>query len=337
MNNNKAPEDIQKRLATVLLKGLLVPVLTLGIYAVAPQWLSNNVRQQVVAAINAGTNLTPSERESRLKKESHIDYRQVCLDPSPDMRRLHDGLWKAGIVSTYKRLQWGLYLSGVLVAVAVLSIVAVFILNKSARGSPRALLRSYRLGWGISIAAALINVFLLIPLLTYGIFFELTVLLAHHYYPQMLLAIVVGGIFALWQSASILLKRVPMEFKEPMSREVTPQEAPALWRLAREAAARLQTQPPDSIVIGLQVNFFVTELAVVHDNGKSQGRTLYLSLPLLKEFSEEEVLSIIGTTRAFHGRGHADDPAPFCRRTRSLWRRRSAALSQRFSQPTISR
>ena len=54
------------------------------------------------------------------------------------------------------------------------------------------------------MAAALAKVFLLIPLLAYGTF-EFTILLTDSYFPKLLLAIIVCGLFALWKCAGILL------------------------------------------------------------------------------------------------------------------------------------
>jgi Zn-dependent protease with chaperone function len=146
--------------------------------------------------------------------------------------------------------------------------------------------------------AALVKLLLLVPLLTYGAF-EFTVLSAGQYFPKLLFAIVLGGAIALWTSTQALLRKVPMEFKEPMSRAVTPEEAPELWAAVRQAAERLDTAPPDHIIIGMQLNFYVTEIPVLHGFGRVEGRTLFLSHPLLKEFTEEETLSIIG-----HELGH---------------------------------
>jgi Zn-dependent protease with chaperone function len=84
-----------------------------------------------------------------------------------------------------------------------------------------------------------------------------------------------------------------------MSREVTPEDAPELWQAVKDAARKLQTTPPDRIIIGMQFNFYVTELAVLHDAGRAEGKTLYLSYPLLKQLSADEVLAIIG-----HELGH---------------------------------
>jgi hypothetical protein len=51
------------------------------------------------------------------------------------------------------------------------------------------------------MAAAIAELFVLIPLMAYGSF-ELTVLLADRFYPQLLAAIIIGGLqqFSFWQS-----------------------------------------------------------------------------------------------------------------------------------------
>jgi len=125
------------------------------------------------------------------------------------------------------------------------------------------------------------------------------VMLTDHFILQLLLVIVIGGVVALWSCGKILLKKIPLEFHERLAREVSPAEAPELWQAVRMAAERLQTTPPDRILIGFQLNFYVTELAVKHDTGRAEGKTLFLSLPVLKQLSEAEVLAIIG-----HELGH---------------------------------
>ena len=254
---------------------------------------------EVVEAVNRRSkNLSFSERAERIDKYSQMDFQQVCLNCPPGLEKLHDKLEESGVASTFRRLQWGLILSAILVAIMGVSTVAIIVLNKRAQKSQDDLIRSYRLSWKIGIAAALAKVFLLIPLLAYGTF-EFTVLLSNRFFPKLLLVIILGGLFALWKSGAILLKKVPMEFKEPLCREVTPEEAPELWQAVKEAAQRLQTTPPDRILIGMQLNFYVSELAVIHDSGRAEGKTLFLSYPLLKQLSADEILAIIG-----HELGH---------------------------------
>lgn len=289
--------DVAKSLRAIVFKSLIIPALLLVFFIAAPHWLDSRIHTRTTNDINADPNLTPGQKEARLAKLATINFQQISLDCPAGMERAHAALKKAGIVAEFQRLQWGLFLSILLMAILAGAVLAIFFLNRKAR-NPQELIPCYRLAWKISIAAALANVFLLVPLLAYGTF-EFTVLLSDQYFPKLLLLIILGGLTALWRSVATLVKNVPLEFKEPMSREVTPAEAPELWEAVREAARRLQTEPPDRIIIGLQLNFYVTELAVLHDSGKAEGRTLFLSYPLLKGLSEDEVLAIIG-----HELGH---------------------------------
>ena len=298
MEKGNAPVDIRKNLRQALFKSLIVPVLTLVFFIAAPRWLNQKLHTEITASVNADANLSSDERSARLARLETMDFQAICLDCPPGQESVHDRLAKAGVVGTFQRLQWGLWLSLVLVGGLGLSVWAVFTLNEKARRSQADLVRSYRLGWKIGMAAALAKVFLLIPLLTYGTF-EFSVLLTNHFFPKLLIFIVLGGVIALWSCAKILLKKIPLEFNERLAREVSPAEAPELWAAVGAAAERLHTTPPDRILIGFQLNFYVTELAVKHDAGRAEGKTLFLSLPVLKQLSEAEVLAIIG-----HELGH---------------------------------
>ena len=298
MEKGNAPADFRKNLRAALFKCLLLPVLTLAFFIAAPHWLNQKLHAQIDEALNTNPNLTPDERSARLDKFAALDFQKICLDRPPEYELFNAQLRKSGVVARFERLRWGLWLSLLLVIILGAATGAIFRLNRQAARSQSGLIQSYRQGWKIAMAVAVIEVFLLVPLLTYGIF-EFSVLSTGHYLPQLLFIIALGGVFALWRCAGILLRNIPLEFKEPMAREVTPAEAPELWQAVRYAAVRLHTAPPDRIVIGLKLNFYVTELAVDIHGGRAEGRTLFLSLPLLKQLSEAEILAIIG-----HELGH---------------------------------
>ncbi len=298
MATKQAPLNVRKNIRAALFKTLIVPVLVLAFFMAAPHWLDSRLHDAAANSILADTRHSLDEREQRLAVIAATDFAAVCLNCPPGMEKLRNNFERNGIVANFQRLRWGLWLSIALVVGLVLALAAVAALNKKAGASAESLIQNYRRAWKISVASSLLVVFLLIPLLTYGTF-EFTVLLMDSYVPKLLILIVLGGVIALWLSAKTLLKRVPLEFQEGMSREVTPTDAPVLWEKVCAAAAQLQTAPPDHILIGLQLNFYVTELAVLHDGGRVEGRTLYLSYPLLKQMPEDEVLAIIG-----HELGH---------------------------------
>lgn len=74
---------------------------------------------------------------------------------------------------------------------------------------------------------------------------------------------------------------------------VTEDQEPAVWRLARALAKDVGSEPPDNIVLGVDPQFFVTEAATATLNGMCQGRTLFISAPLCRLISPEELGAIL--------------------------------------------
>ena len=261
-------------------------------------WLNESLRTEAIDSLNADATLSAMDRSDRLDRVAELDFQRICLTHPIEDEKLYENLDRLGLVARFERLRWGLWLSVLMVGGLVGAIGAIVSLNRLARTAPTELIRSYQSGWKIAMAVALLKVLLLIPLLAYGVF-EFSVLLTEHFWPNLLWVIIIGGLLALVKSGTILLRPVPLEFAEPRARAVSPEEAPELWSAIRTAAERLHTTPPDNLLIGLQFNFYVTELAVWHDGGRAAGKTLFLSLPLLKQLSPEEVVAIIG-----HELGH---------------------------------
>jgi Zn-dependent protease with chaperone function len=76
-------------------------------------------------------------------------------------------------------------------------------------------------------------------------------------------------------------------------------QAPELWSRVEQIAEHLGALRPQSIVVGLDPNFFVTEADVICLSGTLSGRTLYCSLPLCRILSGREFSAVIG-----HELGH---------------------------------
>ncbi|HEX3799790.1 MAG TPA: M48 family metallopeptidase [Verrucomicrobiae bacterium] len=279
-------------------KSLPIPLVVLVLFYFAPHWLNSKVRNQIIGDLNNNTRLTAAERNDRIEFFSKVDFAKVALDGAPELATLHEGLVKAGLAQTYRFLRWGFGASLLLVVMQLAAMGYMTILNSKAKESQENLIRNYKLGWRIGMTCAFIQILLLVPLLTYASY-EFPIIWADHWYPKLVLVIVILGGTVLITSAKILLTKVPLRFNEPMSRRVSRAEAPELWDAVLTAAARLNATPPDNIIIGLQLNFYVTELAVWDGKELAQGRTLFLSYPLLKQLPEEEIIAIIG-----HELGH---------------------------------
>ena len=298
MAKQALPPDHGKLLRAALWRTLLLPVLLLIFFIVAPSWYSYRVHASLRDEIISSQHITESEKARRIDYFDNLDLQAVCFHHGPRIQRLYEAFEKSGVRGTFERLWWGLLGSGILVALLLITMLSIMSMNLDARKSLNDLISNYRLSWKFAMTTAVIKLVLLIPLMAYGSF-EFTVLLTNYFLPKLLILIIIGGLFALWASFKVLLKRVPLEFSEPMSREITPEEAPELWETIRQAAAALETTPPDRVVVGLKISFYVTELMVKTDTGSTTGRTLFLPYLLLKQLSREEVLAIIG-----HELGH---------------------------------
>ena len=86
-----------------------------------------------------------------------------------------------------------------------------------------------------------------------------------------------------------------------LGRRLTEAEVPRLWAVVRSISEKLETNPPDHIVLGLDGCFFATEAPVwlSPDDQKLEGRLLYLSLPGLTCLPLDEIRAVIG-----HELGH---------------------------------
>ncbi|HLX30177.1 MAG TPA: M48 family metalloprotease [Casimicrobiaceae bacterium] len=102
-----------------------------------------------------------------------------------------------------------------------------------------------------------------------------------------------------------------------------------IYAFADGVAKKLNAQPPDNIIIGLEPNFFVTanEVKAAIPNVVLRGSTLYLSLSLMRLLSKEELCAVIG-----HELGHfrGEDTA-YSLRFAPIYRRLSHTLNAMIS------
>jgi Zn-dependent protease with chaperone function len=293
-----SPEAFAARVRNALIKSLVIPAAVLVFFAVAPRWLNHRLHDDLNAGIERQSSLSLATKSQREADFAKIDFETVCENPPTGTERLRQKLDAAGITGQFQRLRWGLYLSLLQVGILLGGAFATSLLARRALQSQGDLIASYRWAWRLGTASAIAKVILLIPLLSYGSF-ELTTLAFGQYFPKLIAVVVIGGCVALWRSFHVLLKRVPLEFQQKMAVSVRRLEAPLLWADVREAAAKIGTTPPDNILVGMDHNFFVTELSIIFSGGRTEGRTLYLSYPLMRQLSVDEVMAIVG-----HELGH---------------------------------
>ncbi len=112
-----------------------------------------------------------------------------------------------------------------------------------------------------------------------------------------LVSAVLGSLFMISEGMSIS----KVESVTILGKAVSPAMQPRLWEFVSKLAQRVGAAPPDNIVVGLEPNFYVTSADVTPfpTDDRQTGETLYLSLPLMRMLSIDELASVVG-----HELGH---------------------------------
>ncbi len=134
--------------------------------------------------------------------------------------------------------------------------------------------------------------------LTYTVYIA-EVVYAESFHPQIVLVVglvTLGGAFALIRPAFQMTQKAHNFI---IGKRLTPEEYPTLWSFVRNAANRLGALLPDSLIVGVGTEFYVTESNVTCLEEKLKGRALFLSLPILRRLSTSELQAIVG-----HELGH---------------------------------
>lgn len=76
-----------------------------------------------------------------------------------------------------------------------------------------------------------------------------------------------------------------------------------LWQQLQNLCDRMGLAPPDQVIAGIDDNFFVTEHPVTVDGKEYRGKTLFVSLPLLKQLPIAEANCVMAHEMA-HFSGH---------------------------------
>lgn len=241
----------------------------------------------------------PAEEKAQARQFlSSLRLDQLCFDESQESRDIISQMQMESTCAGFVHYQWAQIFSALLIVLALLHLLITFTLSRTARKSKDALVASVRAGWTLATFFSLIILIGQTVLAAYTLF-AFTVVLTNQYFPKLILILVVGGGYALYQVVRFLLAKTPLESNEPRSEEVLEKDAPVLWKAIRSLAQRMQTAPPDTILMGLSEGFYVTEFPVRHASGISRGRTLHLSAPMMQHLPVDEMEAIIG-----HELGH---------------------------------
>ncbi|MGD9967656.1 MAG: M48 family metalloprotease [Hyphomonadaceae bacterium] len=216
------------------------------------------------------------------------DIAQLCLPQTP-------GLTLSPLCSNLQ--DHYLFLLGcAATAAAGLALIVAFTLASAATGSNRVLL-SFVFP-GLSFAGLLLVS--LIVTAQIGIVAATAYFAEAFWFGQVHVAVLGGlaviglllGVGILWRTVRMFRPAVGGVIGVPFS----PIEQPRLALMVQQIAKATKARMPDNIILGLDPNFFATTAPMHTPTARRllTGQTLYLSLPLMRVLSLEEVKAVVG-------------------------------------------
>lgn len=123
--------------------------------------------------------------------------------------------------------------------------------------------------------------------------FFVPALLTGYYLPKITFFIALGAIYASFKVVKVIISARPKPTLNVMGIAIGRSEAPLLWKSVDSISKDLNTNSPERIIFTMDDNICVTEALVKVKDSIYTGRTLILSLPLMKCLSKEQSLAVI--------------------------------------------
>jgi Zn-dependent protease with chaperone function len=263
----------------------LVPTLSLLFFLHAEQRFSQEARDGLLKAVAADPNLNADERARAREEVNKLTI--LALLRNEDVAR--------GMDSTAKLYYWSVIWALRIAIWALISGVLVF----AAGGLCVVLsLRSQLVQYlSLSVGWHLLRIFGAFQTVAQGallvaLSFWITALWFNTYVPKLILIVVLLAGAAVFVVLKAIFSTPGADFAV-QGKVIRLGESPALWERLQIICDKVGTRPPDQVIAGIDDNFFVTEQPVTVDGTKVEGRTLFISLAMLKHLQSAEADAIL--------------------------------------------
>lgn len=262
--------------------GVVIAPLLLGLFfAVAPAWRQSKIVEEI-----QNSDL-PAEARDQLAR---LHYPTVCATNSPSY--LADALRKEGTCAQFSRFRAAKIAGFTLAGASALFLLLLLRAKPSATATQREIARRYHSVLGVTHALALAKTAIEFTLLTYFTF-ELTALWTNTWYPKVVGAAGLLGLLANAKLLKTIFSKSATPTTDRFAAELTPTHAPELWAAVQTQAKRIGAAAPDHVLVTPNNAFCITDSTVVHANGRTRGRALLLSKPLLDCLTTDEVAILL--------------------------------------------
>jgi Zn-dependent protease with chaperone function len=293
--------------STLTLPGFLrvyaLPALWLFALPLFGLWFSGHATsrfdQDVLAVIESqiaqNAKLDAEQRQQTQDFFRAVPASAACLSAGEELAGYRDSLGEA--CSDARQFEWMRRLALGSIALGLVSALIALLCALAAFVSRPFQYGGFVVGWNVLRVTGALQA-LAQGGLAVWLSYWMTAVWFESYYPKLILIVGIAAACALFLVVAAIFRRPPMNF-EVEAEVLDEARAPELWAHVRQLCERLGTPPPDHILAGIDTNFFVTESEVRVGERTLSGRTLYVSLSLLRLLERSEADAVLA-----HEMGH---------------------------------
>lgn len=290
----------------------LIPGFSFWFFDHAERRFDEEIRKEVIAQVRADSRISQEEKAEVIAFYEQARVSKIMASNRPEAKELQATFEPSKL--RYAVFRWSKRIALTCLGSAVFTFFFVGLGALYSLRSQAAQYRALRIGWPVLRGVAVIQV-VGQGALAVALSFWVTALWMKFYSVKLVGIAAVLAVTGIWLIVKAIFAKPGSRF-EQVGEVIREDDAPDLWQRVREIAGRLGTGPPDQIIAGIDASFFVTEHDVTLGDSVQSGRTLFLSLPLLKVLTVEEADAVLAHEMA-HFSG--DD---------TLWSRRISPFLQ---------
>jgi Zn-dependent protease with chaperone function len=263
----------------------VVPAVGLAFFIHAESRFDAQAREAILKQIGEDRKISAEERADAIEKVSTMRFSRLMRNPA------FAAQVDATLQFNYATFRWMIRLSLLSILASVLVFVLAGVCVLFSLSSQRMQYLSLSVGWQVlRIYAAFQTV--VQGIVAVALSFWMTALWANMYVPKLILIVALLALVGVIAVVAAIFKRIDLT----LDVEGTLLDPARAGRFCDELAAiarRVDTPPPDQIIVGIDDNFFVTEVPVRVEGKKLSGRTLFASLSLMKQLDGAEADGVL--------------------------------------------
>ncbi len=263
----------------------VIPIISWAFFEYAESRYDHDVREQIQSQIRSEPKLSEEQRAQALEYFDKTPFSQQILDPETAAQT------NSSMRFAYATFRWMIRLS---VASVISGVVVFLFAGICVWFSLRSQLVQY---WCLLISWHVLRIYgalqtILLAVLVTELSFWVTAILFESYSLKLIL---IAALLAL-VSVAVVIKAIFTNPKTDWDVEGTvlgPDAAAPLWQELNRICEKVGTSPPDQVIAGIDDNFYVTEHPLTVNGTIYRGKTLFVSLPLLKQLHSTEADAIL--------------------------------------------